>query len=88
MEEYGELREPGFTDMEVAFRIIFYLSQNEVIEVRNSNRDLDDLIRDLDAPDILKYYSPAFASSSSRAISPRTSENATSFRPLLVTTSA
>ena len=46
MEEYGELREPGFTDMEVAFRIIFYLSQNEVIEVKNSNHDLDDPNKD------------------------------------------
>ena len=46
MEEYGELREPGFIDMEVAFRINFYLSQNEVIEVKNSNHDLDDLNKD------------------------------------------
>lgn len=53
----------------------------EVIEVSNSNRALN-------AIDILKYYLSVFASSNSRAISPFTSENATSFRPLFVTTSA
>ena len=38
--------ENGFIDMEVAFRINFYLSQNEVIEVKNSNHDLDDPNKD------------------------------------------
>ena len=41
MQEYG-LREPEFIDMEVAFRINLYRGQNEVIEVKNSNHDLDD----------------------------------------------
>lgn len=47
MQEYG-LREPEFIDMEVAFRINLYRGQNEVIEVKNSNRDLDGLNKDLD----------------------------------------
>ena len=38
--------ENGFIDMEVAFRINFYLSQNEVIGVKNSNHDLDDPNKD------------------------------------------
>ena len=45
-------------------------------------------VTEIESIPFFKIYSPAFASSSSRAISPRTSENATSFRPLLVTTSA
>ena len=45
MQEYG-LREPEFIDMEVAFRINLYRGQNEVIEVKNSNYDLDDLNKD------------------------------------------
>ena len=40
------MREPEFIDMEVAFRINLYRGQNEVIEVKNSNRDLDDLNKD------------------------------------------
>lgn len=40
MQEYG-LREPEFIDMEVAFRINLYRGQNEVIKVKNQNRDLD-----------------------------------------------
>ena len=40
MQEYG-LREPEFIDMEVAFRIILYRGQNEVIKVKNQNCDLD-----------------------------------------------
>lgn len=47
MQEYG-LREPEFIDMEVAFRINLYRGQNEVVEVKNSNRDLDDLNKDPD----------------------------------------
>ena len=45
MQEYG-LREPEFIDMEVAFRINLYRGQNEVIEVKNLNRDPDDLNKD------------------------------------------
>ena len=45
MQEYG-LREPEFIDMEVAFRINLYRGQNEVIEVKNRDRDLDDLNKD------------------------------------------
>ena len=45
MQEYG-LREPEFIDMEVAFRINLYRGQNEVIEVKNSNHDLDDPNKD------------------------------------------
>ena len=41
MQEYG-LREPEFIDMEVAFRINLYRGQNEVIEVKNRDHDLDD----------------------------------------------
>lgn len=40
MHEYG-LREPEFIDMEVAFRINLYRGQNEVIGVKNQNRDPD-----------------------------------------------
>lgn len=45
MQEYG-LREPEFIDMEVAFRINLYRGQNEVIEVKDSNLDLDDPNKD------------------------------------------
>lgn len=45
MQEYG-LCEPEFIDMEVAFRINLYRGQNEVIEVKNLNRDPDDLNKD------------------------------------------
>ena len=45
MQEYG-LREPEFIDMEVAFRINLYRGQNEVIEVKNRDRELDDLNKD------------------------------------------
>ena len=45
MQEYG-LREPEFIDMEVAFRINLYRGQNEIIEVKNSNYELDDLNKD------------------------------------------
>lgn len=41
MHEYG-LREPEFIDMEVAFRINLYRGQNEVIGVKNQNRDPKD----------------------------------------------
>lgn len=51
MQEYG-LREPEFIDMEVAFRINLYRGQNEVIEVKNRDHDLNhgsnDLNRELD----------------------------------------
>ena len=47
MQEYG-LREPEFIDMEVAFRINLYRGQNEVIEVKNRDHDLN---RDLNDPD-------------------------------------
>ena len=51
MQEYG-LREPEFIDMEVAFRIDLYRGQNEVIEVKNRDHDLNhgsnDLNRELD----------------------------------------
>ena len=40
------MREPEFIDKEVAFRINLYRGQNEVIEVKNSNRDLNDLNKD------------------------------------------
>lgn len=40
MQEYG-LREPEFIDMEVAFRINLYRGQNEVIEVKNRDHDLN-----------------------------------------------
>lgn len=36
------MRESEFIDMEVAFRINLYRGQNEVIEVKNSDCDLDD----------------------------------------------
>ena len=45
MQEYG-LREPEFIDMEVAFRINLYRGQKEIIEVRNSNHDLNDPNKD------------------------------------------
>lgn len=38
--------EPEFIDMEVAFRINLYLGENEVIEVKKSNHDLDDPNKD------------------------------------------
>ena len=51
MQEYG-LREPEFIDMEVAFPINLYRGQNEVIEVKNRDHDLNhgsnDLNRELD----------------------------------------
>ena len=46
MQEYG-LREPEFIDMEVAFRINLYRGQNEVIEVKNRDHDLNDGSNDL-----------------------------------------
>lgn len=46
MQEYG-LREPEFIDMEVAFRINLYRGQNEVIEVKNRDHDLNHGSNDL-----------------------------------------
>lgn len=94
--------------------VFVHRRKNEVIEIRNSNFDLNDPDKDIKddletrLPKVIRKnlklarcsvtkiggilfldnYSPAFASSSSLAISPLTSENATSFRPLFVTTSA
>ena len=55
MQEYG-LREPEFIDMEVAFRINLYRGQNEVIEVKNRDHDLNHGSNDLNRePDNLNH---------------------------------
>ena len=55
MQEYG-LREPEFIDMEVAFRINLYRGQNEVIEVKNRDHDLNHGSNDLNRePDDLNH---------------------------------
>ena len=55
MQEYG-LREPEFIDMEVAFRINLYSGQNEVIEVKNRDHDLNHGSNDLNRePDNLNH---------------------------------
>lgn len=55
MQEYG-LREPEFIDMEVTFRINLYRGQNEVIEVKNRDHDLNHGSNDLNRePDDLNH---------------------------------